>query len=64
MANAGINIKGDGTIHDLTSMNGQVENVAVLRVQEGIYEMHGTLGMVAQPYGWGHVTNPADKITA
>lgn len=64
MANAGININGDGSIHDITSMNGKVECVAVARVQEGIYEVYGTLGMVPPPYGWGHVTNPVDRITA
>lgn len=64
MANAGININGDGTIHDITSMNGKVEGVTVSRVQDGIYELRGTLGLVPPPYGWGHVTNPIDKITA
>lgn len=62
MANAGINITGDGAINDITSVNGRTQEVAVLRLEAGVYELHGTLGLVPPPYGWGFAANPIDRI--
>ncbi|MEE5107222.1 phage tail assembly chaperone [Pseudomonas alliivorans] len=63
MANAGINITGDGTINDITSPNGRTQDVSVFRLSAGVYELHGTQGLVPPPYGWGYASNPVDRIT-
>jgi len=64
MANAAVNILGDGSILDTTTLGGDVTKLQTLRVEPGVYELHGTYGMVPPPYGWGVVTNPVDKLSA
>ena len=64
MANAAINILSDGSIYDLGTVHGCVDQIRVMRQDIGIYELYGTLGMVPPPDGWGTVTNPMDEITA
>jgi hypothetical protein len=64
MANAAINIMGDGSIFDLTTVMGDVTAVSVVRLSTGVYEILGTSGLVPPPDGWGIVVNPQDKITA
>ena len=64
MANAAINIMGDGSIFDLTTVMGDVTGVAVARLSTGVYEILGTSGLVPPPDGWGIVVNPQDKIAA
>jgi hypothetical protein len=63
MANAAINILGDGTIYDLCTVNGCTDQIAVEREGVGVYKLSGTQGMVPAPDGWGTVTNPLDNIT-
>lgn len=64
MASAAINIQGDGSIVDITTIGGDIESFKVQRSNTGIYELLGTMGMVPPPYGWGVVTNPGDNIKA
>lgn len=64
MANAAINILGNGTIYDLCTVDGCTDQVAVEREGVGVYKLSGTQGMVPAPDGWGTVTNPLDNITA
>ncbi|MCS3467383.1 hypothetical protein M2401_001104 [Pseudomonas sp. JUb42] len=64
MANAAINILGDGSICDICAVNGCVSDIVVTRTQVGTYQLEGTLGLVPPPDGWGVVTNPMDEITA
>ena len=63
MANAAINILSDGSIYDLGTVQGRVDQIRVIRKDIGIYELYGTFGMVPPPDGWGTVTNPMDEIT-
>lgn len=62
MANAAINILGDGSICDICAVNGCVSDIVVTRTQVGTYQLEGTLGLVPPPDGWGVVTNPMDRI--
>ncbi|MFK3971197.1 tail fiber assembly protein [Pseudomonas sp. NPDC087358] len=64
MANASINVLSDGSLGNVTTISGKTETLEVARTQVGRYEVHGTLGMVPPPYGWGIVVNPVDRITA
>jgi hypothetical protein len=64
MANAAINILGDGAIYDFCTVNGRTDQVFVRRQDIGVYNVFGTKGMVPAPDGWGAVTNPVDNITA
>lgn len=63
MANAAVNILGDGSILDVTTLGGDVAKLETSCVEQGLYELHGTFGMVPPPYGWGVVTNPVDKLS-
>jgi len=64
MANAAINILGDGTIYDFCTVTGCTDQIAVKRESLGVYSLSGTQGMVPAPDGWGAVTNPLDNIKA
>lgn len=64
MANAAINIMGDGSTYDVVTMGGDVADIQTRRINTGVYEVTGTLGMVPPPDGWGTVTNPVDQINA
>lgn len=55
---AAINILGDGSVIDITSLG--VDTVSVERPSPGKYLIKGTLGMVPPPEGWGYVLNQAD----
>lgn len=64
MANAAINLLPDGTLYDVTTVTGDVRQIATRRVGTGLYEVKGTHGMVPPPSGWGVITNPTDGIRA
>lgn len=56
---AAINILGaDGTLIDVTSLG--VDTITTEHPGPGEYLVHGTLGMVPPPLGWGYVLNQAD----
>lgn len=58
MARAAINIKGDGSILDITSLG--KADISVERPGPGQYLVYGTLGMCPPPEGWGYVINQMD----
>lgn len=55
---AAINILGDGSIIDITSLGRS--DLTVEHPGPGQYLVHGTLGMCPPPEGWGYVTNQMD----
>ncbi|MFV7430993.1 tail fiber assembly protein [Pseudomonas shirazica] len=58
MARAAINIKGDGSILDITSLG--KADITVEHPGPGQYLVSGTLGMCPPPEGWGYVINQMD----
>ncbi|MCE0849381.1 tail fiber assembly protein [Pseudomonas asiatica] len=58
MARAAINIKGDGSILDITSLG--KSDITVEHPGPGQYLVSGTLGMCPPPEGWGYVINQMD----
>ncbi|MEZ1436423.1 tail fiber assembly protein [Pseudomonas sp. SAR267] len=58
MARAAINIKGDGSILDITSLG--KSDITVEHPGPGQYLVAGTLGMCPPPEGWGYVINQMD----
>ncbi|RAS34000.1 MULTISPECIES: tail fiber assembly protein [unclassified Pseudomonas] len=58
MARAAINIKGDGSILDITSLG--KADIIVEHPGPGQYLVSGTLGMCPPPEGWGYVINQMD----
>ncbi|HAB02350.1 MAG TPA: phage tail protein [Pseudomonas sp.] len=58
MARAAINILGDGSIIDITSLG--KNDFGVDHPGLGQYLIHGTLGMCPPPEGWGYVINQMD----
>lgn len=58
MARAAINIKGDGSILDITSLG--KADISVEHPGPGQYLVSGTLGMCPPPEGWGYVINQMD----
>lgn len=58
MARAAINIKGDGSILDITSLG--KSDITVEHPGPGQYLVSGTLGMCPPPEGWGFVINQMD----
>jgi len=58
MARAAINIKGDGSILDITSLG--KADITVGHPGPGQYLVGGTLGMCPPPEGWGYVINHMD----
>lgn len=58
MARAAINIKGDGSILDITSLG--KADITVGHPGPGQYLVGGTLGMCPPPEGWGYVINQMD----
>ncbi|MFW3895274.1 tail fiber assembly protein [Pseudomonas bharatica] len=59
MTRAAINIKGDGSIIDITSLG--KSDITVDHPGPGQYLVHGTLGMAPPPEGWGYVINQLDS---
>lgn len=59
MARAAINILGDGSIMDITSLGRG--DISVAHPSPGQYLVTGTLGMCPPPEGWGYVINQADS---
>lgn len=56
---AAVNILGaTGAVIDITSLG--VDAITTEHPGPGQYLIHGTLGMVAAPEGWGYVLNQAD----
>ncbi|MFY1031822.1 tail fiber assembly protein [Pseudomonas asiatica] len=58
MARAAININGDGSILDITSLG--MAEITVDHPGPGQYLVSGTLGMCPPPEGWGYVINQMD----
>ncbi|WP_175649493.1 tail fiber assembly protein [Pseudomonas sp. Marseille-P9899] len=58
MTRAAINILGDGSIIDITSLG--KSDITVDHPGPGQYLVHGTLGMAPPPEGWGYVINQLD----
>lgn len=58
MTRAAINILGDGSIIDITSLG--KADITVEHAGPGQYLVHGTLGMAPPPEGWGYVINQMD----
>ncbi len=58
MTRAAINILGDGSIIDITSLG--KSDITVEHPSPGQYLVHGTQGMAPPPEGWGHVINQLD----
>ncbi|MGK0158930.1 tail fiber assembly protein [Pseudomonas mosselii] len=58
MARAAINILGDGSIIDITSLG--KADFTVEHPSPGQYMVSGTLGMCPPPEGWGYVINQMD----
>ncbi|RFP92754.1 phage tail protein, partial [Pseudomonas putida] len=58
MARAAINIKGDGSILDITSLG--KADITIEHPGPGQYLVSGTLGMCPPPEGWGYVINQMD----
>ncbi|PLU86358.1 phage tail protein [Pseudomonas plecoglossicida] len=58
MARAAINILGDGSIIDITSLG--KADITVEHPGPGQYQVAGTLGMCPPPEGWGYVINQMD----
>ncbi|MGN8259525.1 tail fiber assembly protein [Pseudomonas sp. SMSB3] len=58
MTRAAINIAGSGEILDITSLG--KSDLSVDHPGPGQYLVHGTLGMVPPPEGWGYVINQLD----
>ncbi|WP_286913298.1 MULTISPECIES: tail fiber assembly protein [unclassified Pseudomonas] len=58
MARAAINLKGDGSILDITSLG--KSDITVEHPGPGQYLVAGTLGMCPPPEGWGYVINQMD----
>lgn len=58
MTRAAINILGDGSIIDITSLGRN--DITVEHPGPGRYLVHGTLGMCPPPEGWGYVINQMD----
>ncbi|RFP92871.1 phage tail protein, partial [Pseudomonas putida] len=58
MARAAININGDGSILDITSLG--KADITVEHPGPGQYLVSGTLGMCPPPEGWGYVINQMD----
>lgn len=58
MTRAAINIFGDGSIIDITSLG--KSDITVDHPGPGQYLVHGTLGMAPPPEGWGYVINQLD----
>ena len=60
---AAVNILGaTGAVIDITSLG--VDAITTEHPSPGQYLIHGTLGMVPAPEGWGYVLNPADASCA
>ncbi|MDU9394302.1 tail fiber assembly protein [Pseudomonas sp. zfem002] len=55
---AAINILGDGSIIDITSLG--KSDITIDHPGPGQYLVHGTLGMAPPPEGWGYVINQLD----
>jgi len=62
MARAAINIKGDGSILDITSLG--KADITVGHPGPGQYLVGGTLGMCPPPEGWGYVINQMDAAAS
>ncbi len=58
MTRAAINLRGDGSIIDITSLG--KSDITVDHPGLGQYLVHGTLGMAPPPEGWGYVINQLD----
>ncbi len=58
MARAAINILGDGSIIDITSLGSS--DITVNHTGPGQYIVAGTFGMCPPPEGWGFVINQMD----
>lgn len=58
MTRAAINILGDGSIIDITSLG--KADITVEHDGPGQYLVRGTLGMAPPPEGWGYVINQMD----
>jgi len=58
MTRAAINILGDGSIIDITSLG--KSDITVDHPGPGQYLVHGTQGMAPPPEGWGYVINQLD----
>lgn len=58
MTRAAINILGDGSIIDITSLGRS--DITVEHPGPGRYLVRGTLGMCPPPEGWGYVVNQMD----
>lgn len=58
MARAAININGDGSVIDITSLG--KSDITVEHPGPGQYLVAGTLGMCPPPEGWGYVINQMD----
>lgn len=57
---AAVNILGaTGAIIDVTSLG--TDSLSAEHPSPGLYLIHGTLGMVPPPEGWGYVLNHADN---
>ncbi|AZE73136.1 tail fiber assembly domain protein [Pseudomonas synxantha] len=56
---AAINVLGsDGSLIDIASLG--VDTVTTSHPSQGVYLVHGTLGMAPPPEGWGYVINQVD----
>ncbi|WP_217191363.1 tail fiber assembly protein [Pseudomonas shirazica] len=58
MARAALNILGDGSVLDITSLG--MADITVDHPGPGQYLVSGTLGMCPPPEGWGYVINQMD----
>lgn len=60
---AAVNILGaSGAVIDITTLG--VDTITTEHPGQGQYLIHGTLGMVPAPEGWGYVVNQADAAAS